>query len=271
MNARAGDGRRRAPGAGDGHGEGVDGPGDAFEGPGAPLARRVPDDAPAPRFVPYRPETPDPDESLRRATAFRELMDGRRTVRMFDPDRPVPQAVIEEILTVAGSAPSGAHKQPWTFVAVSDPAMKARIRAAAEEQERRFYDDLAPDEWLRDLAPLGTDFHKAHLTDAPWLLVVFAQDYALGVDEDGNEGRVGKHYYVNESVGIACGFLLAAVRHAGLVALTHTPSPMHFLRDILGRPKNERTYLVVPVGYPAPDCVVPDLRRKGVDEFVEWK
>lgn len=217
-------------------------------------------------FVPYHPDAPSAEESLTAVRAFREHMDGRRTVRMFDPDRPVSREVIEEILTVAGSAPSGAHKQPWTFVAVSDPALKQQIRQATEEQEKRFYDELAPDEWLRDLAPLGTDFHKAHITDAPWLIVVFAQDYALATD-----GAKSKHYYVQESVGIACGFLLAAIRQAGLCALTHTPSPMGYLRDLLGRPANERTYLVVPVGYAAPDCTVPDLARKPLDRFAVWK
>jgi nitroreductase len=219
-----------------------------------------------PSLVPYLPDTPEHAASLRRVRAFRKDMDGRRTVRMFDAERPVSRSVIAEILAVAGSAPSGAHKQPWTFVAVADPALKRRIRAATEKQERRFYDELAPEEWLRDLQPLGTDFRKTHITDAPWLIAVFAQDYALDAD-----GSKHKHYYVNESVGIACGFLLAAVRRAGLVALTHTPSPMAYLRDMLGRPKNERTYLVVPVGYPAPDCTVPDLRRKPLDEFVQWR
>lgn len=236
------DGRRRAPGHVD------------------------PNDASKDGFVAYRPATPDPGESLAAVRAFREHMDGRRTVRQFDPDRAVSREVIEEILTVAGSAPSGAHKQPWTFVAVSDPALKQQIREATEAQEKRFYEDLAPDEWLKDLAPLGTDFVKEHITDAPWLILVFAQDYALNAD-----GSKSKHYYVNESVGIACGFLLAAIRQAGLVALTHTPSPMGYLQDLLGRPKNERTYLVVPVGYPAADARVPDLERKPLDAFTEWK
>ncbi len=218
------------------------------------------------QFVPYQPEHVPADLSLTRARAFREDLDGRRTVRMFDPNRPVDRAVIEEVLLAAGTAPSGAHKQPWTFVAISDHELKTRIREATEEQERRFYDEVAPDEWLADLEPLGTDFLKAHITDAPWLLVVFAQDYALAPD-----GTKSKHYYVNESVGIACGFLLAAIRRAGLVALTHTPSPMTYLRDLLDRPKNERTYLVLPVGYPAPDCNVPDLDRKPLDAFVAWK
>ncbi len=217
------------------------------------------------RFVPYTPAVPSPEASLSAVRGFRQHLDGRRTVRMFDPDQPVAREVIEEILTAAGSAPSGAHKQPWTFVAISSDELKAKIRDATEEQEKRFYEELAPDEWLQDLAPLGTDFVKTHITDAPWLIVVFAQDYALADD-----GTKSKHYYVNESVGIACGFLLAAVRMAGLCALTHTPSPMNYLRDLLGRPKNERTYLVIPVGHAAPDCMVPDLERKVLPQFVEW-
>ncbi|MDX1610857.1 MAG: nitroreductase family protein [Candidatus Thermoplasmatota archaeon] len=217
-------------------------------------------------MVPYKPERPSPEETTQRARAFREHLDGRRSVRMFSQD-PVPRETIEEILEAAGTAPSGAHKQPWTFVAIEDPALKAQLREAAEEQERRFYDELAPDDWLEDLAPLGTDWEKTHLTDAPWVIVVFAQDYAMG--EDGE--RAGKHYYVNESVGIACGFLLCAIRQAGLSALTHTPSPMKFLQEVLARPKNERAYLVVPVGYPAEDAQVPDLDRKALDDFVVWR
>lgn len=217
-------------------------------------------------FVPYRPEPVSPEEGLDRVRRFREWMDGRRTVRMFDPDRSVPRTTIEEILTVAGSAPSGAHKQPWTFVVVSDPELKRKIREATEAQEKEFYESVITDEWRADLEPLGTDFHKEHLTDAPYLIVVFAQDYALHPD-----GSKSKHYYVNESVGIACGFLLAAVREAGLVALTHTPSPMQYLAELLERPKNERTYLVIPVGHPHPDCVVPDLERKALPAFTVWR
>lgn len=217
-----------------------------------------------PAFIDYRPERVDDAEMSRRARAFYELMDGRRSVRMFSRE-PVAKAVIEDILRTAGTAPSGAHKQPWTFVAVSDPVTKARMREAAEKEEKRFYSELAPEQWLKDLAPLGTDWEKTHLTDAPWVVVVFAQDYAL--NEDGSKG---KHYYVNESVGIAVGFLLAAVRQAGLVALTHTPSPMRFMQELLGRPKNERTYVVIPIGHPADGCQVPDLGRKPLEDFTEW-
>jgi iodotyrosine deiodinase len=217
-------------------------------------------------FVPYQPEAVSGPESLQRAREFRTWMDGRRTVRDFDPARPVSREVMEEILAVAGSAPSGAHKQPWTFVAIQDASTKASIRQACEEQEKKFYAQVAPYEWLRDLEPLGTDFRKSHITDAPWVVVLFAQDYGVAPD-----GTKRKHYYVQESVGIAAGFFLAAVRQAGLCSLTHTPSPMRFLGELLGRPANERAYLLLPVGYLARDCKVPDLRRKGLEEFVVWR
>lgn len=215
-------------------------------------------------FVSYSLPRIDPAESLRRVLAFHEMMSERRTVRMFS-DQPVAREVIEYAIRVAGTAPSGAHKQPWTYVVVEDREVRRRIREVAEEEERRFYQELAPEEWLRDLAPLGTDWRKTHLTDAPWLVVVFAQDYALRPD-----GTKGKHYYVNESVGISVGFFLAAVRAAGLAALTHTPSPMRFLSEVLGRPPNERAYVVIPVGRPAADAVVPDLARKPLDEISVW-
>ncbi len=217
-------------------------------------------------FIPYQPERFDADDETSRAEAFRDWMDGRRSVRMFDPTRDVSKETIAAILETAGTAPSGAHKQPWTFVAIRSAELKQKIRAATEEQEKRFYDELITDEWRRDLEPLGTDFVKTHLTDAPWVIVVFSHDYELG----DNEEKL-KNYYVTESVGIACGFLLAAIRQAGLCSLTHTPSPMTYLRDLLGRPSNERTFLVVPVGHAHPDCTVPDLRRKTLDEFVVWK
>lgn len=212
----------------------------------------------------YDPERPDPDEALERARAFREHLQGRRSVRDFSP-QPVPREVIEEILRAAGTAPSGANKQPWTFVAVRDGDVKRRIREETEAREREFDEEKASDEWLEDLAPLGTDWRKPHRTEAPWLVVVFARDHGLGPD-----GSTSKHYYVNESVGIAVGFLFAAVRQAGLVSLPHTPSPMDFLADDLDRPDNERAYLVVPVGYPAEDCRVPDVDKKPLDEISEW-
>lgn len=188
----------------------------------------------------------------------------RRSLRMFS-DTPVPKAVIANLLRTAGTAPSGAHKQPWTFCAVSDPALKARIRAAAEEEEYASYNGRMSAEWLRDLAPFGTDWRKPFLEIAPWLVVVFKQAYGLKAD-----GAREKHYYVTESVGLAAGFFLAAVHQAGLVALTHTPSPMDFLAQLLGRPANERPFLLIPVGYPAEDAVVPVLERKALEEFSVW-
>ncbi len=216
-------------------------------------------------FVPYVDEGIADEEGLRRVRRFRESMDGRRTVRMFDPAQPVSKETMTEILTVAGSAPSGAHKQPWTFVAIQGAELKQKIRAACEEQEKRFYEELAPPEWLDDLEPLGTDFVKEHITDAPWVVVMFAQKY--GLDAEGKH----KHYYVAESCGIAAGFFLAAVRQAGLVSLTHTPSPMKFLAEVLGRPANEEAFLLLPVGHAAPGCEVPDLARKALDDFVVWQ
>ena len=198
------------------------------------------------RFVLLDHEEVTPGRSLERASAFADEMHRRRSVRHFS-DRPVSEALIREIVRAAGSAPSGANKQPWRFVAVSDPEIKRRIREAAEEEERRFYGGRAPDEWLEDLEPLGTDADKPFLETAPWLIVVFA---VMHGDEEEEAGR--KHYYVSESVGIASGLLLAAVHRAGLCSLTHTPSPMGFLREILGRPRGERPYLLIPVGHPVP-------------------
>jgi iodotyrosine deiodinase len=215
-----------------------------------------------PSTIPYRPPRLPPDEGQRRADALFETLSQRRSVRHFSPD-PVPLALIERLVATAATAPSGAHKQPWTFVAVGDPSVKERIREAAEAEERENYASRMSEEWLRDLAPLGTDAVKAHLTEAPWLVVVFAQRW--GRAEDGTKRR---HYYVDESVGIAVGMFLAAATVAGLATLTHTPSPMHFLDACLGRPANERAYVVIPVGYPAPDCEVPDLARKPLSDVL---
>ena len=201
-------------------------------------------------------------EQSRRSHAFLEAMRRRRSVRAFSR-APVPYELIESAVAAAGTAPSGAHQQPWTFVVVSDPEIKQRIRAAAEEEERRSYESRMPDEWLEALRPLGTDWRKPHIEDAPFLIVVFEQAY--GLREDGS--RV-KHYYVRESVGIAVGFLLASLEHAGLATLTHTPSPMGFVRAILERPENERPYVLIPVGYPADGCMVPDLVRKPLDKIL---
>ncbi|QFZ24161.1 nitroreductase family protein [Saccharothrix syringae] len=202
------------------------------------------------------------EESLRAAADLRARMDARRTVRMFSPD-PVPERVVLDAIAVAATAPSGAHQQPWTFVLVRDPEVRRRIREAAEEEERVSYAGRLGEEWLAALRPLGTDDVKPHLTDAPALIVVFQQRYYL--DEHGVKR---KHYYVDESVGIAVGMLLTALHLSGLAALTHTPSPMGFLGEVLGRPRNEKAFAVVPVGYPADDCVVPNLVRKSLDQVL---
>jgi nitroreductase len=202
----------------------------------------------------------EPPETL--ARRFHEVMQPRRSVRTFS-DRPVSREVIEHLVAAAGTAPSGANKQPWRFVAVQDPALKREIRLAAEEEERELYFRRANQEWLRDLAVLGTDHHKPFLEVAPWLIVV------LKLMKDDDPGAATEQvYYVNESVGIAVGFLLAAAQHAGLATLTHTPSPMGFLARILDRPEHERPFLLIPVGYPAPDCVVPDIERKPLERIL---
>jgi nitroreductase len=199
-----------------------------------------------------------------RAEAFYHEMDRRRSVREFS-DRAVPRHLIELAIRTAGTAPSGAHKQPWTFVAVRAAEVKRRIREAAEEEERAFYDERATPEWLEALAPIGTDWRKPFLETAPWLVVLFAQ--TAGRDED---GEPVKHYYVQESCGIAAGFFIAALHRMGLATLTHTPSPMGFLNDILQRPKHERPFILFPVGYPAEDATVPDLERKALGEVAVW-
>ncbi len=193
---------------------------------------------------------------------FHRLMDARRSVRHFSPEQ-VPFAVIAEVVRAASTAPSGAHKQPWTFCVVGNADLKRRIRAAAEEEERANYNGRMSDEWLKDLAPLGTDADKPFLEDAPWLVVVFKRVYEVEP-----EGHKHQNYYVNESVGIATGLLLAAAHHAGLATLTHTPSPMNFLTNLLDRPVNERPYLLIPMGYPAPGCLVPRLRRKPLEDVL---
>lgn len=207
-------------------------------------------------FVPLRFERLPEPEMLRRAATFRASLERRRSVRHFS-DTPVPLAALEECIRAAGSAPSGAHKQPWTFALVTDPELKRRIRAAAEEEERENYSGRMNNDWLRDLAPLGTDADKPFLERAPALIIVFRQAW-----EELADGARGQHYYTQESVGIACGFLLAALHEAGLATLTHTPSPMGFLAELLGRPKNEKAFLLIPVGYPADGCEVPALERK---------
>ncbi len=194
------------------------------------------------------------------ARAFYERIATRRSVRFF-ADTPVSLETIQWLVRAGGSAPSGANKQPWRFVCVQDPKVKHEIRVAAEAEEREFYERRATPEWLADLAPLGTDASKPFLEIAPWLIVVFK----LMKNDDEPAGGV---YYVNESVGIATGLLIAAIHHAGLVTLTHTPSPMGFLGKVLGRPEHERPFLLLPVGYPAPDCSVPDIGRKPLDQIM---
>jgi len=217
-----------------------------------------------PRSIPLKSYCEYPvEQMLERSRAFRAEMQRRRTLRQFS-DRPVPRSVIEACVETAGTAPSGAHQQPWHFVVVGDPAVKRAIRLAAEGAEQEFY-ATAPAQWLAALAPLGTDAHKPYLETAPWLIVVFAQRYGIAAD-----GTQQKHYYVSESVGISAGFLLAALHHAGLATLTHTPSPMGFLGELLGRPMNERAAMIVVAGYPAIDARVPDLERKSLGEIATF-
>ncbi len=197
------------------------------------------------------------DEMATRAAAFERSMDSRRSVRMFD-DRPIPRPLIESAIRTASTAPSGAHMQPWTFVAVSDAAMKRKIRAAAEEEERvNYLENRMNDEWQEALAPLGTDHHKEFLEIAPWLVVLFERRF--GVRPDGGKRT---HYYVKESVGIAAGLFVTAIHQMGLATLPHTPSPMAFLRRVLDRPENERPFVMFPVGHPLPGVKVPDLHRR---------
>ena len=217
--------------------------------------------ASTPGFVPLEFQRLSSDEMLARAERFDAQIQRRRTVRHFT-DEPVPMEVLDACIRSAGSAPSGAHKQPWTFVIVTDPEVKSKIREAAEEEERENYSGRMNPEWIEDLEPLGTDDEKPFLEIAPALIVVMRQAWGLG-----ENGRRRQHYYTQESVGIASGFLLTALHLAGLATLTHTPSPMGFLTRILGRPQNEKPFLLIPVGYATEDCAVPDLARKPLDEI----
>lgn len=215
-------------------------------------------------FLPYKSLEGTIETQTERLEFFFELMSRRRSLRFFS-DLPVPKAIIEKLILSAGTAPSGAHKQPWTFCAISNPTMKQAIRQAAEKEEYENYHGRMSDSWLKDLEPFGTNWEKPFLEIAPWLIVVFKKAYDIGPN-----GEQLKNYYVNESVGIACGLLIAAIQHAGLVTLTHTPSPMNFLQLLLNRPENERPYLLIPVGLPAEDAVVPDLKRKSFNEIATW-
>ncbi len=215
-------------------------------------------------FVPFQPDRKAITESIEILKQDLDVAQARRTVRMFSSD-PIPREAIEAALRIAGTAPSGAHRQPWFFVAISDPEFKRKLREAAEVEEKEFYESKAPQDWLDALKPLGTDFVKTHLTDAPWVIVVFRRDYEVGPN-----GEKLKNYYMTESVGIAVGFLIQALHRAGLATLTHTPSPMTFLRELCGRPLNEKPFLVLPIGYPAAGCMVPNLGRKNLDEIAEF-
>lgn len=215
--------------------------------------------------IPYTSDASFSSEEMDQLSrSYRIFMERRRSIRFFS-DRTVSREVIEQLIMTASTAPSGAHKQPWTFCAVSSSDLKRQIREAAEEEEFRSYNGRMSEEWLRDLAPFGTDWHKPFLETAPWLIIVFRRIY-----EFGEGGKKHNNYYVNESVGIACGFLLAAVHRVGLAALTHTPSPMDFLTRLLGRPANEKPFLLIPVGYPAEEATVPDLLRKPSQEVIAW-
>ncbi|MGA7229112.1 MAG: nitroreductase family protein [Acidimicrobiia bacterium] len=217
---------------------------------------------PAP-MIPYSPTRLETEDQLERGRAFLEEMDRRRSVRFFS-DEAVPRELIELAVRTASTAPSGAHKQPWTYVITGDPSIKRQIREAAEREERVNYQEgRLPEHWREDLEPLGTDWHKSFLETVPWVVVLFEQRY--GVRDDGERSH---HYYVKESVGISAGLFIAALHHMGLATLTHTPSPMKFLSKLLGRPENERPFCLFPIGYPADDCVVPQLRRKNLGEVM---
>ena len=215
-------------------------------------------------FIPYSTTKSSSEDLIKNSEKYYQEINKRRSIRDFS-DKEVPKEVIENIIKAAGSAPSGAHKQPWTFCVISNTKLKSEIRKLAEKEEYENYHGRMSDSWKEDLEHLGTDYIKEFLEVAPYLIVVFKKVYDL--DEEG--GKL-QNYYVNESVGIAVGFLITAIHQAGLVTLTHTPSPMKFLQKALGRPKNEKAFLLLPVGYPAKDCKVPDLKRKNLDEISFW-
>ena len=209
--------------------------------------------------VRYERDTYSQEESLSRAKEFHHWLDSRRTVRDIS-SKPVSKEIIQELIMAGSTAPSGAHKQPWTFCAISNPEIKKAIREAAEKEEYDSYHGRMSDRWLKDLAPIGTDWNKPFLENAPWIIVIFKRVH------EHIDGEKVNNYYVNESVGIACGMILSAIHKAGLVTLTHTPSPMNFLTKILDRPENERPFLLLPIGYPEDEVYVPDLQRKALNE-----
>ena len=214
-------------------------------------------------FIPHPSLNFSEDETKERSASYFELMNQRRSVREFS-DKPVPKEVIENLIMTASSAPSGANKQPWTFCVISDPEIKKKIREAAEKEEYEGYNGRMSDTWLEDLKKFGTDWNKPFLEIAPYLIIVFKRVY----EEGEGEAKKKNNYYVSESVGLACGFLLSAIHNAGLVSLTHTPSPMGFLSKVLDRPKNERPFLLIPVGYPAEDAQVPKISRKTKEDVI---
>lgn len=214
------------------------------------------------RFISHEPFRFDEEEVLLRSRQLLEYSDRRRSIRSFS-DRDIPFEAIKNILMTASTAPSGAHKQPWTFCVIRSQEMKSKIRAAAEKEEKESYEHRMSDQWLKDLEPFGTDWRKPFLETVPWIIVVFKRAF------DYENGQKRQNYYVNESVGIACGMLINAIHHAGLATLTHTPSPMNFLTTLLDRPDNERPFLLLPLGYPADDVKVPNIRRKHFEEVVK--
>jgi nitroreductase len=215
-------------------------------------------------FIPYNGKTYSTEEMKERSKSFFEWADKRRSVRDFSY-KPVPKEVMEHLIMTGSTAPSGAHKQPWTFCLISNAELKSKLRELAEEEERKSYEGRMSDVWLKDLEPLGTDAVKEFIDIAPWIVIIMKRPFEFRED-----GTKHQNYYVNESVGLAAGFFLMAVHNAGLVALTHTPSPMNFIAKALGRPENERPFLLIPVGYPADDAQVPDLSRKAKGEVIEY-
>lgn len=216
------------------------------------------------KFIPFNPDRIDATESLYKSEIYYQWLNKRRSIRHFS-SKPVNKTIIENVIKAASTAPSGAHKQPWTFCAISNPKIKTEIRKAAEKEEYENYHSRMSEDWLEDLKPFETNWEKPFLEIAPWLIVVCSKSYDFG-----DKGEKLNNYYVKESVGLAAGMLLNAIHNAGLCALTHTPSPMNFLMKILDRPKNERPFLLIPVGYPADDCMVPDLQRKPLELISEW-
>jgi len=215
------------------------------------------------KFIPYTKETYSEEETVTRSSEHLNYMNNRRTVRDFSP-KPIPKQVLDNIVMAASTAPSGAHKQPWTFCIVTNNEYKTKIKEAAEKEEYESYNGRMPEEWLEDLSYLGTDWHKPFLETAPALIIVFKKSYDL------TDSKKRNNYYVTESVGLACGFLLEAIHYCGLVALTHTPSPMNFLTKLLNRPENEKPFLLIAIGYRAEKTLVPDLKRKDKKDIIEY-